>query len=165
MGVIYMAEKNTTPDKESHSNKESPDEIKSGSNVKFHYTGKLDSGTVFDSSEGKEPLQFKVGEGMIIPGLEKQLVGMKVGEKKEISVPPDEAYGERRDDLTREIPKGPVPEGMALEKGAIIYLKTPDGQAIPATILEVKDQTVVMDFNHPLAGQTLVFNVEILEVA
>ena len=141
------------------------DSIKTGSSVKFHYTGKLESGTVFDSSEGKEPHQFKVGEGMIIPGLEKQMVGMKAGDKKEISVSPAEAYGDRREDLTREIPKGPVPEGMTLEKGAIIYLKTPDGQAIPATIMEVKDQTVVMDFNHPLAGQTLVFNVEIVEVA
>src|SRR3989344_3766155 len=108
--------------------------VKEKSKVKFHYTGKLNDGEVFDSSLERAPLEFVAGSGMIIPG------------------------------LVRELPKGPVPEGMELKAGAMIYLRGPDGQPFPAKILEVKDATVVLDLNHPLAGQDLTFEVEIVGV-
>jgi peptidylprolyl isomerase len=138
--------------------------IKEGSKVKFHYKGTLKSGEVFDNSEGREPLQFEVGKGMIIPGLEKEMKGMKKGDKKKITVKAKDAYGEPKKELIREMPKGPVPEGMKLEKGAVVYLKTPDGQPFPAKIVDVKGETVKVDLNHPLAGQDLTFEVEIIEV-
>jgi len=138
--------------------------IKEGSKVKFHYKGTLKSGEVFDNSEGREPLQFEAGKGMIIPGLEKEMMGMKKGDKKKITVKAKDAYGEPKKELIREMPKGPVPEGMKLEKGAVVYLKTPDGQPFPAKIVDVKGETVTVDLNHPLAGQDLTFEVEIVEV-
>ena len=138
--------------------------IKEGSKVKFHYKGTLKKGEVFDNSEGREPLQFEAGKGMIIPGLEKEMMGMKKGDKKKIIVKAKDAYGEPNPELVREMPKGPVPEGMKLEKGSIVYLKTPDGQPFPAKIVDVKGETVTVDLNHPLAGQDLTFEVEIVEV-
>ncbi len=140
-------------------------EVKEGSKVKFHYKGTLKSGDVFDNSEGREPLEFEVGKGMIIPGLEKEMMGLKKGDKKSITVAAKEAYGEPNKELIKEVPKGPVPEGMKLEKGAMLYLKTPEGQPFPAKVVEVKEETVVLDLNHPLAGQDLTFNVEIVEVS
>ena len=140
-------------------------EIGQNSKVKFHYKGTLKSGEVFDNSEGRDPLEFEVGKGMIIPGLEKEMLGMKKGEKKTINIAAKDAYGEPRDDMVREVPKGPVPEGMKLEKGAMLYLKTPEGQPFPAKVMEIKEETVVLDINHPLAGQDLTFDVEIIEVS
>jgi FKBP-type peptidyl-prolyl cis-trans isomerase 2 len=135
--------------------------------IKFNYTGKLDNGEVFDTSKHEDhehPIEFEAGKGMIIPGLEKELVKMKKGDKKEIKVKADEAYGQPQDNLIREIPKGPVPEGMKLEKDAVIYLKTPEGHPFPAKIVEVKKETVILDLNHPLAGKDLIFDVEIVEI-
>ena len=139
--------------------------IKEGSKVKFHYKGTLKSKEVFDNSEGREPLEFEVGKSMIIPGLEKEMMGMKKGEKKSIKVVAKDAYGEPKKEMVREVPKGPVPEGMKLEKGIMLHLKTPEGQPFPAKVVEVKEETVVLDLNHPLAGQDLTFNVEIVEVS
>jgi peptidylprolyl isomerase len=130
--------------------------------MKFHYTGKFESGEVFDSSEGKDPLEFEPGKNMIIPGLEKALVKLKKGDKKTIKVEAKDAYGEHKKELLKEIPKGPVPEGMKLEKGTVLYLKTPDGQPFPVKIEDVKEKTVVVDLNHPLAGKKLVFEVEVV---
>lgn len=136
--------------------------------IKFNYTGKLDNGEVFDTSkhdEHEHPIEFEAGKGMIIPGLEKELVKMKKGDKKTITVKANEAYGQPQDTLVRELPKGPVPEGMTLEPGKVIYLQTPEGQPFPAKIVEVKDETVVLDLNHPLAGKDLTFEVEITEIS
>ena len=138
--------------------------IRPGTSVIFHYTGKLESGEQFDSSVGKEPLQFIAGNGNIIAGLEKEIVRMKKGEKRTIVVESADAYGERDSALTKEIKKGPIPEGMKYTAGTVIYLKAPDGQSFPATIYEVKEDTVVLDFNHPLAGKKLIFDVEIIDV-
>jgi len=135
---------------------------KKAKKIKFHYTGKLENGEKFDSSEGKEPLEFEPGKKMIIPGLEKELVKLKKGDKKSITVKADEAYGQPRKDLVKEIPKGPLPEGMKLEKGTVIYLRTPEGHPFPVKVEDVKEKTVVLDMNHPLAGKTLIFDVEIL---
>ena len=130
--------------------------------IKFHYTGKLENGEKFDSSEGRAPLEFEPGKNMIIPGLEKALVKMKKGDKKTVTVKSKEGYGEPRKDLIKEIPKGPIPKEMKLEKGTIIYLRTPEGHPFPVKVEEVKDKTVVLDMNHPLAGKTLIFEVEIV---
>ena len=140
-------------------------DIGQNSKVKFHYKGTLKSGDIFDNSEGRDPLEFEVGKGMIIPGLEKEMLGMKKGDKKTITVSAKDAYGEPRNDMVREVPKGPVPEGMKLEKGTVLYLKTPEGQPFPAKVVEVKEETVVLDLNHPLAGQDLTFEVEVLDIS
>lgn len=138
--------------------------IKQGSKVKFNYKGTLKSGEMFDTSEGRDPLEFEAGKGMIIPGLEKEMMGLKKGDKKKISVEANNAYGMPNTELVKEFPKGPVPEGMKLEAGAVIYLKSPEGQPFPAKIIEVKEETVILDLNHPLSGKDLVFEVEIAEV-
>ncbi|MBT3721399.1 peptidylprolyl isomerase [archaeon] len=136
--------------------------------IKFNYTGKLDGGEIFDTSMHEEhghPIEFEVGKGTIIPGLEKELISMKKGDKKEILVKADEAYGQPQENLVRELPKGPVPEGMKLEKGAVIYLKTPEGHPFPAKVVEVKEETVLLDLNHPLAGKDLTFEVEVVDIS
>jgi len=155
------SKKTITKEKKSETN----ESITLGKKIKFHYTGKFETGETFDSSLQRHPLEFEVGKGSIIPGLEKQMLNMKRGDKQIITVLPEEAYGVRQEELVREIPKGPVPEGMILEKGAIIYLKTPDGQPFPATIIDVKDTTIILDFNHPLAGKKLIFDVEIVDIS
>ncbi|MFH2020696.1 MAG: peptidylprolyl isomerase [archaeon] len=151
------------------SKKKTPDSsvsvVKDGSTVKFHYIGKLESGEIFDKSEGRPPLEFVVGKGLIIPGLEKEIMGMKAGGKKTVKISSADAYGEPKSELIRELPKGPVPEGMKLEVGTVLYLKTPDGHPIPVTVKEVKGEMVVLDFNHPLSGKNLIFDIEIMEVA
>ncbi|NTV24301.1 MAG: peptidylprolyl isomerase [Nanoarchaeota archaeon] len=138
--------------------------LATGTKVKFHYTGKLQSGEVFDSSEGKEPLVFEVGKEMIIPGLEKEIVKLSVGDKKTIEVSPEEGYGHEVADLLQEIPKAKFPQSMGLEKDAVVYLKTPDGQTIPARVKDVKEHTIVLDFNHPLAGKDLYYHVKVVSV-
>ena len=130
--------------------------------MKFHYTGKLETGEKFDSSKGRKPLEFEPGKGMIIPGLEKELVKMKKGDKRTITVEAKDAYGDHKKDLLKEIPKGPLPKEMKLEKDSVIYIKSPDGQPFPVRVDEVKKDTVVLDLNHPLAGKKLIFEVEIV---
>jgi len=139
--------------------------IKEGSKVKFHYKGKLESGEIFDSSNGKAPLEFEAGKRNIIPGLEKELIGMKTGDKKIIQVAPDDAYGKSMSELIREVPKGPMPPGIKLEKGTILYLRTPEGQPVLATVSDIKETSIVLDFNHPLAGKKLIFDVEVVDVS
>jgi len=135
---------------------------KKSKTIKFHYTGRLENGEQFDSSRGRAPLEFEPGKKMIIPGLEKALVKMKKGDKKSVKVKPEEAYGQPKKDLIKEIPKGPIPKEMKLEKGTILYLRTPEGHPLPVKVEEVKKETVVLDMNHPLAGKTLIFDVEIV---
>jgi FKBP-type peptidyl-prolyl cis-trans isomerase 2 len=138
--------------------------IERGSQVRLDYTGKLESGEVFDTSAGKHPLEFVLGSGQIIPGLEKGLLGMKNGEKKTIAVIPEEAYGQPNPTLVQELPKGPLPPNMELKVGMVLLIRTPDGHPMPVKVNEVKDATVVLDFNHPLAGKKLFFEVDILNV-
>ena len=136
--------------------------MKKGQKVKFNYEGKLESGQVFDSSKGKDPLEFTVGEKMIIPGLEKEIITMKKGDKKTIEVPPEEAYGERKKELLRPIPKSAFPDGTDLKKDMMVQLQ---GSMLPARIEEVKKDEVILDLNHPLAGKKLIFDVEVVDVA
>lgn len=128
-----------------------------GDTVSVHYRGTLDDGSEFDSSAGRDPLQFTVGAGQVIPGFDNAVVGMQVGEKKEVRLEPDDAYGERTDERVIAVPKEQAPEG--LEVGQQVML----GQA-PATVVEVTDEAVTVDANHPLAGQALTFEIELVGV-
>jgi peptidylprolyl isomerase len=140
--------------------------VQSGDTVKVHYIGKFDDGEVFDSSEGGEPLAFTVGAGQVIPGFDQALLGMQLGETKNVIIPAGEAYGEREEGLVQTIRRdqfrlGDVEPvvGMALE------MRTPDGQGIPMVITDVTETSVTLDANHPLAGETLHFDLQLVEIA
>jgi peptidylprolyl isomerase len=139
-------------------------EVKSGDTVKVHYHGKLNDGTTFDSSEGREPLEFEVGSGSVIAGFDSGVTGMKVGEKKTINIPSDEAYGEVQDDLLMEFPIDRFPADMKPEVGMELNMSNGAGQNIPVIITEVRESTVVLDANHPLAGEDLTFDLELVEI-
>ena len=132
--------------------------------VSMHYTGTLEDGNVFDSSEGREPLEFISGVGMIIPGLEEGLEGLTKGDKKKIeNIAPDKAYGQIQEEARQEVPKDKMPQDMELEVGMQLAAQGPQGP-IPVVVVEIKEESVVVDFNHPLAGKTLTFDVEIVDV-
>ena len=139
--------------------------VKDNDKVKVHYTGKFKDGQVFDSSLEREPLEFEVGKGQMIPGFEKAVVGMEKGEKKEVNLSPDEAYGEKREELTQEINKDQLPEDLEPKVGMQLQSKTPDGKEFRVTVAEVKDEAIVIDANHPLAGKDLVFEIELVDIA
>jgi FKBP-type peptidyl-prolyl cis-trans isomerase 2 len=138
--------------------------LKNGDTVKVHYTGKLEDGRVFDSSEERDPLEFKVGEGQIISGFESGVVGMEVGETRDIQVAPDDAYGPRREELVMEVPATEFPDHITPEIGMQLQIKQQDGTPFGVVITDVADEAVTLDANHPLAGQTLYFQVELLEI-
>lgn len=140
-------------------------QVKNNDTVKVHYTGKLNDGQVFDSSlERGEPLQFTMGKGQLIPGFEKGLLDMKVKEKKTITIPKKEAYGESKSELIQEVPKDQLPEDLEPKVGMGLVSQTPNGQEINLIVKEVKDNTIVVDGNHPLAGKDLVFDLEVVEI-
>lgn len=139
-------------------------EAKKGDSVKIHYTGKLEDGTVFDSSENREPIEFTLGEGQVIPGFEDAVEGMEEGQKKTATIPPDQAYGERREDLVLRVPKDQLPDDIDPEKGQQLQMRTEDGRTFDVVVSEVADDSIVLDANHPLAGQDLTFDIELLEV-
>jgi peptidylprolyl isomerase len=139
-------------------------EVKSGDVVRIHYTGKLDDGTVFDSSQGREPLEFEVGAGQIIPGLERQVEGLTVGARETINVPALEAYGPHDDAQVQVVPRDAVPQTIELEHGARLQAQTSDGRQIALTVVDFDDTQVTLDANHPLAGKDLIFEIEIVEV-
>jgi len=137
--------------------------IKDGSVVSLQYTLSGDDGKTIESNKGKEPLKYTQGQHQIIPGLEKELTGMKVGGEKRIKVKPEDAYGPIDPKVIQEFPKEKIPpEGQKV--GAILTARGPQGQAIPVKVKEVKEKTVVLDMNHPMAGKTLVFDIKVLEV-
>ncbi|MEH6407591.1 MAG: peptidylprolyl isomerase [Leeuwenhoekiella sp.] len=139
-------------------------QVKDNDTVKVHYTGKLNNGQIFDSSVDKEPLQIKLGEGQLIPGFEKGLLNMKVSEKKTVTIPQEEAYGEVRKDLFQEIPKTDLPPEINPEVGMGLVAKNPDGSERQLRVAEIKGDTVVIDANHPLAGQELIFDLELVDI-
>ena len=140
-------------------------QVKSGDVVKVHYTGKLVSGEQFDSSEGREPLEFTVGAGQMIRGFDTALPGMVKGDKKTINISPEEGYGERSDDAIIEFPKSNVPEDIKLEPGMALTLSNQEGQPVPVVVVDVKDDIIILDANHFLAGQELIFDIELVEIA
>lgn len=140
-------------------------QVKSGDTVNVHYHGKLTDGSTFDSSEGREPLQFTVGQGQVIKGFDDALVDMKVGDKKTVQIPVNDAYGERRDDMLMEYPKNDFPPDMKPEAGMQLQMSDNQGNVFPVVIAEVLEDAVVLDANHPLAGQDLVFEIELVSIA
>lgn len=139
-------------------------QVKHGDVVRVHYTGKLVSGDQFDSSVGREPLEFTVGAGMMIKGFDDAMPGMTVGEKKTVNIAAADAYGEKDPNAIIDFPKENVPEDMKLEPGMQLTLSNQAGQPFPVVVVEVKEEVIVLDANHFLAGQELVFDIELVEV-
>jgi FKBP-type peptidyl-prolyl cis-trans isomerase SlpA len=140
-------------------------QVKENNTVKVNYTGKLSDGQIFDSSEGREPIEFTLGHGQLIPGFEKGLIDMKLNEKKTITIPKEEAYGDVNKDLIQEVKKTELPQDMAPEVGMGLVSKSPDGQEMNLMVVEVREETIVIDGNHPLAGKELVFDLEVLAIS
>ena len=139
-------------------------QVKSGDVVRVHYTGTLEDGSQFDSSVGRAPLEFTVGAGQMIAGFDAGVVGMAVGEKKTILIDPDHGYGQKDPTAIIEFPLSNIPEGMAVEVGMKLNLQNQYGQPVPVVVMEVKDEVIIMDANHFLAGKDLTFEVEIVEI-
>jgi FKBP-type peptidyl-prolyl cis-trans isomerase 2 len=139
-------------------------QVKEGDVVKVHYTGKLVSGEQFDSSAGREPLEFTVGAGQMIKGFDAAMPGMGLGEKKTISISPEEGYGPRLEEAIINIPKENIPADMILEPGMQLTLSNQAGQPFPVTVTEIKEDVIILDANHFLAGQELVFDIELVEI-
>ncbi len=140
-------------------------QVKDGDVVKVHYTGKLINGEQFDSSIGREPLEFTVGAGQMIKGFDAAMPGMNLGEKKTINIAPEDAYGPRSEEAIIEFPKEQVPADMKLEPGMPLTLSNQDGQPVPVIVIEVKEEVIILDANHFLAGQELIFDIELVEIA
>jgi peptidylprolyl isomerase len=136
-----------------------------GCTVKVHYTGSVDDGTVFDSSEQGEPLEFTIGNGELIPGFEQGVIGMEVGETKTVKIPATEAYGSRMEELVRTVPRTRLPPGVEPKIGAQLRLNGGDGQYMAVTITEVSESSVTLDGNHPLAGKDLTFALRLVEAS
>lgn len=139
-------------------------QAKAGDTVRVHYTGKLDDGTQFDSSAGREPLEFALGSGQVIPGLDKAVEGMTVGENKSERIPAEEAYGPRREQLIQEVPKSVLPDDIHPSVGMPLQARGPDGQVTQLVVTAVAQECVTVDGNHPLAGQALNFDIELVEI-
>lgn len=140
------------------------EQVKNGDTVKVHYHGRLEDGTTFDSSEGRNPLEFEVGAGNVIKGFDEGVLGMQKGEKKTIHIPAEDAYGPSVPENIIEFPRSQFPEDMKPENGMQLNLRSQDGQSFPVVITEVRDDVVVLDANHPLAGKALIFDVELVEI-
>lgn len=138
--------------------------VQDGLYISVTYTGKFDNGEVFDTNTGRQPLEVKMGAGQVVAGFENALSGMALNEKKVVTVEPEDAYGIRDENLTRDFSRQDVPEGMDPQKGQTIALTTPDGQQIPARITQVDEEKVTVDMNHPLAGETLTFEIEVVAI-
>lgn len=136
-----------------------------GQKIRMHYTGTLSDGTRFDSSEGREPLEFTLGSGEIIPGLDKAVTGMEVGETKTVEVAPADAYGERDPARVQTVPRGQIPDHIPTDPGTQLQVQTPEGETMPVVVAEANETDVTLDANHPLAGQPLTFEVELVEIA
>ena len=140
------------------------EQVKEGDVVRVHYNGKLTNGEQFDSSEGREPLEFTVGAGQMIKGFDAAMPGMAVGEKKTINILPEDAYGHKDEQAMIEFSKENIPKDMELELGMPLQLRNESGQPFPVTVAEIKDDVVVLDANHSLAGKELVFDIELMEI-
>lgn len=139
-------------------------QAKSGDTVKIHYTGRLADGTVFDTSSNKDPLQFTVGSGQVIPGFDEAVTGMTVGETKTAEIPCEKAYGARNDNLIIVVDKKQVPPELKPEVGQRLEVGSPNGELLAVTVIEVDEENVTLDANPPLAGEDLTFEIELLEI-
>lgn len=137
-------------------------EAKYGDVVRVHYTGKFDDGVVFDTSAGRDPLQFTIGNGEIIPGFEQAVVGMKPGETKTIKIPSDEAYGRHNDEMVLVVDRNQFPADLNLRVGMPLHMHQENGRAIPVMVVDISELHVTLDANHPLAGKDLTFDIELV---
>jgi peptidylprolyl isomerase len=140
-------------------------QAKNGDTVKIHYTGKLQDGTVFDSSSNREPLQFNIGSGQVIPGFEEAVTGMKVGEKKTALIPCDKAYGQKDPGMIMVVDRRHVPADIRPEVGQRLELGSPSGELLAVTVIEVNEENITLDANPPLAGEDLAFEIELVQIA
>ncbi|MGN7822483.1 peptidylprolyl isomerase [Chitinophaga varians] len=138
--------------------------VKNGDTVKVHYQGRLTDGTMFDSSEGRAPLEFKVGAHMVIKGFENGVLDMTPGEKKTIHIPVDQAYGPKNDEMIMEFPKANIPPDLNPEVGMELQMSNPEGHVFQVRVAAVGSEFITLDANHPLAGQDLVFDLELVEI-
>jgi len=139
-------------------------QAKSGDTVRIHYTGTLDDGTEFDSSAGREPLEFSLGGGQVIPGFDSAVSGMAVGDSKTVTISPDDGYGQRHEQLVQQVPKSTLPEDIKPAVGMQLQSQTPDGQIMNLVVVEIAEETITLDANHPLSGQALTFAIELVEI-
>ena len=140
--------------------------VAKGNKIKVEYTGTLEDGTVFDSSKKhNSPLEFIVGEGQLIKGFDDAVIGMKIGEEKEITLPPEEAYGQHNPEFVRDMPKNMFPENQEIKPGMIFMVDLQDGRQLPVRVTNVTEENVTIDLNPPLAGKTLIFKIKIVEIA
>lgn len=138
---------------------------KEGDEVRVHYTGKLEDGTVFDTSQDSEPLSFTIGENRVIPGFETAVTGMEPGDSKTTEIEPEQAYGEHREDMVMELDRDQIPENVDPQVGQQLQLRLDNGQTVPVLITALGEDTVTIDANHPLAGRKLVFEIELVDIA
>uniref|UniRef100_Q3AU03 Peptidyl-prolyl cis-trans isomerase n=1 Tax=Chlorobium chlorochromatii (strain CaD3) TaxID=340177 RepID=Q3AU03_CHLCH len=138
--------------------------VKQGDTVKVHYAGKLDDGTLFDTSAGREPLQFTVGGGQVIPGFDNAMIEMAIGDKKEVVIAVEEAYGPHSDELVTAVPRERFPADLELEIGQQLQVGLENGQQAIVMVVDITDEAVTLDANHPLAGQELTFEIELVEI-
>jgi peptidylprolyl isomerase len=139
-------------------------QVKDGDTVKIHYTGRLDDGTTFDTSAGNDPLEFTVGSHDVIPGMESALIGMEPGNEKTITIPSDDAYGPYHDEMVVTVERSEFPEEMEIEVDQQLSVMLEDDQSIIVTIAEITDDVVTLDANHPLAGEDLTFDIQLVEI-
>jgi peptidylprolyl isomerase len=139
-------------------------QAKSGDTVSVHYTGMLADGTVFDSSQNREPLVFTIGSGQVIPGFEQAVIGMQPGETRETKIPSDQAYGEHNDDLVFDVDRDQLPDDLSPSVGDQYQMRQPDGQTVIVTVQDVTPEQVTFDANHPLAGEDLTFDIELVSI-
>ncbi|WP_343690357.1 peptidylprolyl isomerase [Chitinophaga sp.] len=138
--------------------------VKNGDKVRVHYHGRLTNGTTFDSSEGRDPLEFEVGAGMVIKGFDNGVMDMKVGEKKTLNIPVEEAYGPKNDELIMDFPKENIPADLNPQVGMELQMSNPQGQVFPVKVAAISSEFITLDANHPLAGEPLIFDIELVEI-
>lgn len=139
-------------------------QVQQGNTVKVHYTGRLEDGTVFDTSQDRDPLSFTVGEGMVIPGFEQAVAGMEPGDTKTTEITPEEGYGPRREDMVVQVPQQQISQDVQPSVGQQLQLRLQNGQTVPVVVTNVENGTVTIDANHPLAGRTLIFDIELVDI-
>lgn len=137
----------------------------SGDRVKIHYTGRLEDGTEFDSSAGRDPLEFELGSGQVIAGFDKAVEGMAVGDSKSVTIPPEDAYGPRQEGMVQDVPKSALPEDLTPTEGMALQTRDQNGNTMRLTVTAVNEDSITVDANHPLAGRALKFDIELMAIA
>ena len=140
-------------------------QAKTGNHVRVNFTGKLDDGTIFASTMNDEPIEFTLGENEVLPAIEEAVEGMEAGETKSVRIPAEDAFGMRREDLVQEIPKASLPEDMEVEVGQQLWVDELDEEPVAVSVVDISDSTVTIDANHPLAGEDLIFDLEVVDVS